>query len=520
MLLSTKCVATDILHSGLDEARLYDQSHILSLPGSRQLVERALLGETGPEITRLQDRLYAHFQRRLDAQLRSIRSAELIPVILQTFCVGLFLAGAYIFFGGDSSTVSTLLMALPMLQYELREKVEKFLGHTVIEQLRTSVAGTALQVPIRTFDLAKLEEEYIRSKPFIDPSLYEAVEQTFVLRRNEFYFTRYFRRGDDEHRHIEVAKTALKLPRTRKLVERTPEQIQHFIEQNFSIYANYEHFSQRIQEIIQIFLLNQTRREHARLQVFLHGPPGVGKTRMIDLLAQFLDLPMVRMDLARSSVRIDETHHYNKPSDLAVALANPVCPVTGKITKAYTNMVVVFDEGDRCVSTEVKPSVLKLMDPKSPPFIDSKLGVTLDLREYLFMVSGNGNIDSVIDGKPLQVPPDSDVAPSPPRPVDYALSDRFTVILHFPGFDPKKFPELIKECLQNHVKTFTSPPLAIDDAFMAMSIEDDAGKSVKISDYIARIASQMKSSTSYRTIEHRCMLIYTRATFRHRRSAK
>ena len=534
MLLSTKCASASALLGSFDATRLYDQSAVLySFPKSQELIGRARLGQTSPEITSLQDSLVMHFQANLATQLHAVRIKQLIPFALKSAFLIPTIGIAYYLLGSNHWFVKILFERFSFMEYEILATVEEYVKGTIFERFISPWLSFFLQESTQIFDYTRLEEEYIRNKPFIDSGLYGSIEQALIKERNNFHFSKEKQYPalfsgwsypiSSETGTTELVETALKLPRTRKLVERTPEQIQHFIEQNFSIYANYEHFSRRIQEIIEIFLINQTRHKHAKLQVFLHGPPGVGKTRMIGLLAQFLGLPMARMELGSASSSFlsvyTSTGGGKQLSEMATTLANPLCPVTGKITRAYTNQIVVFDEGDRYVSTEVKPRVLQLLDPESPPLVEHSLGITLDLQNYLYIASGNGSIDSVIDGKPLQVPPDSTLAPSPPRPVDNALSDRFLMLL-FPGFNPQKFPELIKECLQNHVETFILPPLAIDETFLAMSIEDDNGNPVKISDYIASIASHMKSSTSYRTIEHRCMLIYIRAILSHRRSAK
>ena len=372
------------------------------------------------------------------------------------------------------------------------------------------------------------------SDEFIHPQLYSVIEKSLIRVRID---------KSTIEQYKTTADVSVKLPKFRKYIKRTTAQVKKFIQENFSHYADQESFAQEVFRVMMLYIHNQSCLEHNRLQIFLQGPYGVGKSRMVKLIAQFFGLPLVNISLTQASsgtYAIDPYILQYKPSKFTTALANPIDPITGKITTAYTNQIILLDEADREVS-DMTALALQFLDPSSSPFRDDCLNATIKFDKALVFICGNSELDSGDRALSLSVPDDSSIIspitrfmglipstifgiftskedePSQTstlqplrakRGEGNALDDRF-ITIYFPCFDPCYRIQLFKNYLRRHASQFSGEQqITIDEDFFKQKYNSTTTIEQRIAQIIDEL-TESGSHLSYREIMQKADFLYT-----------
>lgn len=122
----------------------------------------------------------------------------------------------------------------------------------------------------------------------------------------------------------------------------------------------------------------------------LCGPPGVGKTSIVQALSQAIDIPYSYISMANiNEPSILLGHSYTFEESMYGNLSSSV------IKNECKNGIIIFDELDKC-SEKVQKTMLGIFDPlQNSKFVDAYFGdFYLDLSETLMIICVN-SIDTI-----------------------------------------------------------------------------------------------------------------------------
>lgn len=279
-------------------------------------------------------------------------------------------------------------------------------------------------------ELARLEKQYIRSRPSFSPQLQETLDQTFTLA----YCTPS---ADGRKEFLKKIQVALDLPQTTKPVSYDPanQEDQKRFKEMFSGYTDETVDSFRVfaSRHAHTSKPKSTMNQNSLVTPYFEGKPGVGKTTAAKNLSKLLGLPCEVFSLAKIEnigdfVGTEGSFGRDAQSGLLLEALSKHEPDQ----KAIKNKIILFDDADRVLNApdqyRLRELMLTLIEPKTKSFYNPYLKADIDLSHVSFIFAGNSELK------------------------DEALRNRLDII-HFDcyGFDYKKetawtkiIPSLVK----------------------------------------------------------------------------
>ena len=158
-----------------------------------------------------------------------------------------------------------------------------------------------------------------------------------------------------------------------------------------------------LESIIWQIVANGQGEEGQRVQLFLQGPAGVGKTRFARQIATALDLPIYSVRLGKPSFFYDSmakltgnqqdllsmsNRYLEVPSDPCEILGAVGC---GFLQTQVINPIIFFDEASEVLNDPLMTSALKeLLDPQARTLrIKALGGAHIDISRATFVFAGN-----------------------------------------------------------------------------------------------------------------------------------
>jgi hypothetical protein len=221
--------------------------------------------------------------------------------------------------------------------------------------------------------LESLEAKYAAKKRFLSKPLQEKIERVFQDARKD----------DQTGSKKDFLDRVLKLP----VKSKKPIIDKVGLLRLLSGYKDEK--GQSIAEPIMLACVNHLARFTERAGpndipkwiLYLEGPPGVGKTRLIKGLAKLMGLSLVKHNLTNS--RLESTP--NEPGTL----------FTGTASAEERNHVAFFDEADRVLNQEGSKQLnltLPLLEPSNESIFDAYIGQDMDTSHMFTILAGNHNI--------------------------------------------------------------------------------------------------------------------------------
>lgn len=294
-------------------------------------------------------------------------------------------------------------------------------------------------------ELARLEKQYIRSRPSFSPQLQETLDRTFT----QAYCTSS---SDGRKEYLKKIKIALDLPQAIKPVSYDPanQEDQKRFKEMFSGYNDETVDSFRIfaSRHAHTSKPKSTMNQNSLVTPYFEGKPGVGKTTAAKNLSKLLGVPCEVFSLAKIEnigdfVGISEDNAMGaKPGLLLEALSKHEPD-----QKAIKNKIILFDDADRVLNApeqyRLRELMLTLIEPKTKSFYNPYLQANIDLSHVSFIFAGNSQL------------------------MDEALRDRLDII-HFDcyGFDYKKeaaWTKVIPGLVKNMGGTITMDDFTDED---------------------------------------------------------
>ena len=173
-------------------------------------------------------------------------------------------------------------------------------------------------------------------------------------------------------------------------------------------------------------------RYHTKSNLFIVGPPGVGKTRIIGEIGKSLNIPVVSLNLGIVKDATDLFGSEEKAGALLQAIS----------TSPVLNAILLADEASETFNDPLfAPSLKTLTEPELGQFESPYLKlVKVPFLDFLLVALGNGHM---VETRHREVQEKS----------QGALESRFK-IFNFPEFKPgfidAKARELVKKMLENH----------------------------------------------------------------------
>lgn len=218
--------------------------------------------------------------------------------------------------------------------------------------------------------LAELEDRYIRKKRFLLPKMQVHIERLFQDARRE----------DQTGSKKEHLDRLLKLP----VRSQCPEVNLNAIESLLKGYqdADRNPITAPFLATTATHLARFTERAHTnptpKLILYLQGPPGIGKTRLVQEFAKAIGLPLISLQLSDENFKSTA----ERPGTLLQAITS----------QSMRNCVLFLDEVDRFANQEGSTHLnmlLPFLDPGGKLFFDSFLGTDIDISHYLLILAGN-----------------------------------------------------------------------------------------------------------------------------------
>lgn len=143
-----------------------------------------------------------------------------------------------------------------------------------------------------------------------------------------------------------------------------------------------------MEEAKAVFMSNLETLTGQKCCVALVGPPGVGKTSLLQALGKALNRPLYKVSVPGTDVS------HLKGSARVYVGSGP-----GKIAEAFhttgcLNPIILFDELDKMTDHENLSGVIsELLDPTQNTFEDNHLAIPLDVSNVMFAMSMNSTAD-------------------------------------------------------------------------------------------------------------------------------
>lgn len=154
-----------------------------------------------------------------------------------------------------------------------------------------------------------------------------------------------------------------------------------------------------IKEKLLLYINNKKFNSSSQNMLALHGPPGVGKTKLVQILAEVLNLPFAKINFGGN---IDSTILLG--SNPVWENSSPGMIIQHLFHSNCSNMIILLDELDKLSNSEhgmeVQNALLHILDPsQNKKFNDNYLNdITHDISNIWFIGTLN-NIDFL--NKPL-----------------------------------------------------------------------------------------------------------------------
>lgn len=259
-----------------------------------------------------------------------------------------------------------------------------FSGFVLVNVLANSVknlsrAGYSIYFSPLADSLERYEILYAKRKRFLPRALQEAIEDKFGVARHS---------DQALDSVVKFLRIALNLPLTSKPLKtllESREEVEELLEGydppgaaekiKLKFFNHYRRFSRRFTPI-----------EYTPKSVlYLQGPPGVGKTYIIEELAKLMGAPLIKLMATEDVASIIGSE--DKPGSFLEDICRPeVC----------RNAIVLIDEIDHVVNKKnsALQLFLPLLNPMEEDFASPFLRAKTKIKFFLFVACGNSAIEN------------------------------------------------------------------------------------------------------------------------------
>lgn len=372
---------TKFLFEGLDYKKLYVQKAIMEAPQNQPILEKEGLESLinnrntykeeelpilshsrieesfGTESDSLDQQLSEDFITKKNSAMRKALARPLFVASSEVLCFGL---GIYFMSllpsGGAGFGVGIAgIIFLDILARNLSQ------GLNIAWYLYLSPLGDPLH---------DLEIKYAKKKRFLGESLQEKIERTFQDARKD----------DAMGTKKEKLDRYLSLP----VRSKRPNVDIEYLTQLAHGYFDKENkaIAEPILQAVVGHMSNYSERASANKNtktiLYLEGEPGVGKTRLVEFIANSLNLSLLKLQV--------DSDKFKSTAD------SPGMLLQAMLNAEHRNAVLFLDEIDRVANKEGTPilnTILPFLDPDSKTFFDDYMGAPLDISHYFIILAGN-----------------------------------------------------------------------------------------------------------------------------------
>jgi len=305
----------------------------------------------------LDDALVAEFRKM---KARAMGKTLLRPGFLMLSQFSVFGAGIWAL---NSLMPGTMALGIGIAGFVIIEITQRNLDTAINSfwHLKISPIGDPLE---------SLEAKYAAKKRFLSKQLQEKVERVFQDARKD----------DQTGSKKDFLDRVLKLP----VKSKKPMLDKQGLLRLLSGYKDDK--GKSIAEPIMLACVNHLARFTERAGsndipkwiLYLEGPPGVGKTRLVKGLAKLMGLSLVKHNLTNS--RLESTP--DQPGTL----------FTGTSSAEERNHVAFFDEADRVLNQDGSERLnltLPLLEPSTESTFDAYMGEEMDISHTFTILAGN-----------------------------------------------------------------------------------------------------------------------------------
>jgi len=305
--------------------------------------------------------------------------------------------------------------------------------------------------------LLQYEIQYAIYKRFLPSSLWEVTEAKFAFARTNPF---------SQSQYLKFFEILFKLPREKKSFLLTPpdtfassdktdldsklkytyDRLVMTIDELFgNEYVDSEEIKLELKTSLWEHINASIGRSSAKRNLFLVGPPGVGKTRMIEKIQEEIKIPVIPLNLGLVRDPSDLFGSEEKPGYLLEALAS--CE--------YTNPLLLTDEaGETFNNPAIVPSLKILLEPQLGRFDSPFLKASeVNIRDLLWVSLSNSKVDGARSGAGVTKEADAQQQDDQVEDAN-ALASRLRTV-RFPSlsadFISRKANELAPKMLANYV---------------------------------------------------------------------
>jgi ATPase family associated with various cellular activities (AAA) len=243
------------------------------------------------------------------------------------------------------------------------------------------------------------EEKYVMNKPAYSESWQKAIETNFRDARKKFRMrSQYLQRETGMDPHLLFAELALSLPIKSAFLHLDAAALKKNLRQyeNMASVDGKNAVAQMTYFCESFAKANQN--PHLRLPIYLYGAPGTGKTECVQLMADALNVPVIRINLADVKENGELRGISTSPG---TGVGHPGLIAQGLIDLKKQGcdsktVVVFFDNADMVLNrkegeqiNKVATFVLDLLEGKTKVFQNPYFNAELDVCHMAFILAGN-----------------------------------------------------------------------------------------------------------------------------------